>query len=132
MITFVHVAVHFQPQITCRTLEDLPVSCGPGGRHHVRQAALDHGQVLEVIRHTVFCQYGLDDGKPAVGPFEKQQGGGLPVGVDQQFTVESFPDFELFNGYIFTGKFKIFRMHQGVNAILLQEAFIVGSFGLFC
>ena len=56
---------------------------------HISQSALCQGYVFEIWRNTVFLKGLFDDRKPAMCQFQVLHGVGMPVTVDQQFTIHS-------------------------------------------
>ena len=105
VVAFVDVGVHFQAEVAPRALHELPHAGGSGSRAGQGvKAALDDGQVLQVVRQAVLFQYRFDDGEVAVGTLDGQHRGGVHVGEGHQLAVHPFAQVVAVQGDDFIGE----------------------------
>lgn len=110
--------VYLSPRVAqaialCRL--DLPIAGGASRAHHRLEAAFNEGEVLEVVGNPVLCQYGLYDGEEFFTALEHEQIVALPVGVDQELTIELLAYIQTLKGHGLTGNGQLLRKGKGLD-----------------
>ena len=118
MITLINAGVDFKAEFASGGLHELPHSggsCRTAGKGI--QVTFYHGKIFEVIGHTVFFQYRLDDGEETVGTFDGQHGGGVHVGERHLFAVHALAVVVTSQVNLLSGKADFVRYGRGGDAI---------------
>ena len=110
VVAFVDVGVHLQAEVAPGALHELPHPGSSGARAGQGvEAALNDGQILQVVRQAVLFQYRLDDGEVAIGALDGQHRRGVHVGEGHQFAVHPLAQVVAVQGDDFVGKADFLR-----------------------